>query len=537
VSDRTSVRAPTNAPVIFPGFEILGELGRGGMGVVYKARQRNLNRLVALKVILGGPLASEEDKARFRIEAEAAARLHHPNIVQVYDVGEYAGFSYMALELVEGDTLRRWQNGQLLEPKLAARLVSAVARAIQHAHEQGIVHRDIKPANILLAPVPTAHPELGSPSGALPTMVESTTSARHSGSNHAPLTVTPKITDFGLAKAMENGCDLTVTGVACGTPNYMAPEQVRGKALRPTVDVYGLGAVLYELLAGRPPFVGTDATDVMNQILKTEAAGVRKFAPHVPRDLSVIVAKCLEKNPTARYPTARDVADDLDRFLSGKPITARPIGAVERALRWAKRNPVVTAFLLLSTVGCCVTGGLAAALARSAADERQARSSAETAREEAEQARDGLRTALAATEAARQQADREKTVADIAKTAADDAREAAKQEARRANEKQKEADAARARAEDNLRVARGAIRATLSELSHHPRFEEEDFRGARVTLIEQARAFRDTVAKHAPNSPEWLDNIADVSHWLGFLEYLNNNQEGAATEYKRAAPS
>src|SRR5262245_19755114 len=272
VSDGLPVRPAVAPPVAFPGYEILDELGRGGMGVVYKARQRNLNRLVALKVILGSPLASTEDKARFRIEAEAAARLHHPNIVQVYDVGEYAGFSYMALELVEGQTVRQWQNGAPTEPKLAARLVSTIARAIHHAHEQGIIHRDLKPANILLAPVSAAQPELGTPgSEALPTVATAVVPPRLSSDSHGvQLNVTPKVTDFGLAKALEGGSDLTVTGVACGTPNYMAPEQVRGKDIGIGVDVYGLGAVLYELLAGRPPFVGTDPTDVMNRILKTE---------------------------------------------------------------------------------------------------------------------------------------------------------------------------------------------------------------------------------------------------------------------------
>jgi tetratricopeptide (TPR) repeat protein len=522
-------------PVAFPGFEILGELGRGGMGVVYKARQRNLNRLVALKVILGGPLASDEDKGRFRTEAEAAARLHHPNIVQVYDVGEHAGFSYMALELIEGQTLRQWHGGARTDPKQAAKMVGAVARAIHHAHEQGIVHRDIKPANVLLAPVSAAHPELGATSGSLPTVATSAVSRAPSSGHNVALPVTPKITDFGLAKALDGGRDLTVTGVACGTPNYMAPEQVRGQAVTPGVDVYGLGAVLFELLAGRPPFAGTDAAEVMGQILRADAPDVRKFAPAVPRDLAVVVAKCLEKSPAARYASARDAADDLDRFLSGKPIAARPVGRAERVWRWVKRNPVVTAFLLVATLGCCATGGLAVALARTARDEHQAREAAEAARADAEgqhalaerRGADVLHALFVAEEARRQ--------ADCEKAAADRARDAATQEAERAGEKEREADAARALAEDNLRVARGVIRVSLRELSRHPRFEEDDFRGARVTLIAQARSFRDAVSRHAPNAAEWLDDLADVSHWLGFLEYLNNNQTGAAAEYRRAA--
>ena len=481
------------APVEFPGFEILGELGRGGMGVVYKARQRNLNRLVALKVILGGPLASTEDKARFRIEAEAAARLHHPNIVQVYDVGECAGFSYIALELVEGDTLRKWHGGRPVEPHLAARLVAAVARGVQHAHEQGIVHRDLKPANILLAPVPAANPDSRAGSASRAGPGPSSSAARPlSGARGVVLPVAPKVTDFGLAKPLVGGMDLTVTGVGCGTPNYMAPEQVRGKASGPAVDVYGLGAVLYELLAGRPPFVGADAAEVLNLILRTDPAGVRKFVRGAPRDLEVIVAKCLDKNPARRYPTARDVADDLDRYLAGKPIAARPVGTAERAWRWTRRNPVAAGFLVASTLGCTLTGGLALALARSASDQRTARAEAEVARE------------------------------------------LAKQEADRAIAQQTEADAARARSEDHLRIAREVIRTSFGELSSHPRFEDEDFRHARQTLISQVRRFRDAVAQHTP-SAEWLDDINGVSHWLGFLEYLNGNQAGAATEYRTAA--
>lgn len=528
--DREPVQSPVSAPVVFPAYEILDELGRGGMGVVYRARQRSLNRLVALKVILGGPLASSEDKARFRIEAEAAARLHHPNIVQVYDVGEHAGFSYMALELIEGQTLRQWQNGQPLEPRLAASLVSAVARAIQHAHEQGIVHRDLKPANILLAPVPGARTDFPTAiSTSTPVPVSSGLLSRpQSGTFTSTLSVSPKVTDFGLAKPLEGGSDLTVTGVACGTPNYMAPEQVRGKALSPRVDVYGLGAVLYELLAGRPAFVGSDAAEVMNLILKTEAPPLRKFVPGVPRDLAVIVAKCLEKDPARRYSTAREMADDLDRFLTGKPIAARPVGVTERGWRWVKRNPVIATFLFISTLGCTVTGGLAVALARSAANERNERAAAESAREEAENTRDRLKIALAAAEEAR-------GLAVTERKAADAARESARQDAANAVLKKKEADVARARAEDSLRVARGVIRVSLRELSRNPRFEDEEYRDARLMLIKQVRTFRDAVTDHAPNTSEWLDDIAEVSHWLGYLEYLNNNQDAAAAEYRTAA--
>ena len=533
--ERPRPRAPLFAtPVVFPGYEILGELGRGGMGVVYKARQRNLNRLVALKVILGGPLASSEDKARFRIEAEAAARLQHPNIVQVYDVGEYAGFSFISLELIEGNTLRQWQNGLPAEAKLAAKLVSAVARAIQHAHEQGIIHRDLKPANILLAPVPAAHPEFGSTVSASLAVPLATSTRPPSGPFAAALTVSPKVTDFGLAKPVDGGNDLTCTGVACGTPNYMAPEQVRGKALGTGVDVYGLGAVLYELLAGRPPFAGSDAAEVMNLILKSEPPGVRKCAPSVPRDLAVIVAKCLEKDPARRYATARDAADDLDRFLAGKPIAARPISSAERACRWVKRNPVVAAFLCLATVGCAVTGGLAVALARSESDQRAARASASRARGRGAGAR---RPAGGADDRT------DRPGAGGARAEGHRGGEGRGRGGPRGGQTGGEAGAREAegggrhprRAEDNLRVARGVIRGSMRELSRHPGFAQEEFRAAREKLLAQVRDFRDTVAKHAPDTAEWLDDISDVSHYLGYLEFLNQNHAGAAAEYRTAA--
>ncbi len=505
---------------MFPGYEIIGEIGRGGMGVVYKARQRNLNRLVALKVILGGPLASDEDKARFRIEAEAAARLKHPNIVQVYDVGEHAGFSFMALELIEGETLRQWQAGRPTEPEHAARLVVAVARAIQHAHEHGIVHRDLKPANILLAPA--VHDDSGYPlPPSAPTVSLAAPVSRSRSGALAPLALAPKVTDFGLAKAIVGGSDLTVTGIACGTPNYMAPEQVRGKPPAPGVDVYGLGALLYELLAGRPPFVGTDAAEVMAQITKAEPPCVRKLVPGVPRDLAVIVAKCLEKDPARRYATARDAADDLDRFVAGKPITARPVGAAERAWRWVRRNPVAAGFLFVLTLGLLVTGGLAVALARSESEEHTARAGADVARAEAEQARDELRDALATAQTLRRAAESERATAKL--------------EAERAVEQRREADTARRRSEADLRVAGGVIRDSLRELARLPHFEEPEYRGARLKLLASGRNFRDAANTRAPDTEEWLDLIADVSHWLGFLEFLNDNQPGAAAEYRAAA--
>lgn len=499
----SSVTHPiTGLALAFPGYEIVEELGRGGMGVVYKARQLSVNRMVALKVILGGPLASTGDKARMHLEAEAAGRLQHPNIVQVFDVGEYLGFSFIALELIDGQNLRRWQDERPLDPLQAARIVAQVARAVQHAHDHGIVHRDLKPANILLAPAPAA--DSTRPSG----------SGSGSGRGTGALGFVPKVTDFGLAKRLEPGADLTTTGGACGTPNYMAPEQVRGGPLGSAVDVYGLGALLFELLTGRPPFVGTSATDVMNQIVGDDAPSARRLVPSVPRDLAVIAAKCLEKKPGLRYATARDLADDLDRYHAGLPITARPLGVPGRAARWMRRNPVPAAFLLLTTLGCAVTGTLAVELARAGTEERKARAEAEAATAEAT---------------------RQRLVAEAATAEAERARAAADREAATARAERRSADEARARAEGHLQRAGGVITGSIRDLSRMSGFRDDAFRDARASLITRVREYRDSIAPLAAGSPKWLEVLADVSHFVAFLEYTNQNHERAAAEYRAAA--
>jgi serine/threonine protein kinase len=296
--------AAAGCPAV-PGYEILRELGRGGMGVVYQARHQKLNRLVALKMILAGSHAGAADLARFQAEAEAIARLRHPNIVQVYEVGERDGTPFFSLEFCGGGSLERKLAGTPLPAREAATLVEALARAMQAAHEQHVIHRDLKPANVLLD---------------------------ESG--------TPKITDFGLAKKLDEAGQ-TQSGAVLGTPSYMAPEQAGGKsgAVGPVTDVYALGAVLYECLAGRPPFRAATALDTILQVVSDEAVPPSRLQPKVPRDLETICLKCLQKNPRKRYATARALADDLRRFLGGEPITARPVGRFERVLKWARRRP------------------------------------------------------------------------------------------------------------------------------------------------------------------------------------------------------
>jgi tRNA A-37 threonylcarbamoyl transferase component Bud32 len=303
------------------GYDVIKELGRGGMGVVYKARHLRLNRLVALKMILAGSHAGEQDLLRFLGEAEAAAALQHPHVVQLYDFGQHQGLPYFTLEFIPGGSLADKLRGTPLAPGEVGRLVEQLARGMAYAHAHGIVHRDLKPANVLLA-------EDG----------------------------TPKITDFGLAKRVEVGSGLTVSGAIMGTPSYMAPEQARGDAKRvgPAADIYALGAVLYECLTGRPPFRSASAMDTLLQVLREEPVPVRQLQPGVPRDLGTICHKCLQKEPAKRYAGALDLAEDLRRFQHGEPIAARPVGRLERGWRWCRRHPAVAglsaALLLLLTV-------------------------------------------------------------------------------------------------------------------------------------------------------------------------------------------
>jgi serine/threonine protein kinase len=289
-----------------PGYEVLGVLGRGGMGVVYRARQVRLGRVVALKMIRDGGLAGPEQIRRFRAEAEAVARLQHPHVVQVYEVGDCAGRPYFSLEYVDGGTLAERLRGLPQPPRAAAQTVATLARAVQAAHERGVVHRDLKPGNILL----TADG-------------------------------TPKVSDFGLAKRLEGASAHTQTGAVLGTPSYMAPEQAGGRSrvIGPPADIYALGAILYGMLTGRPPFLGTTPLDTLHQVAADEAVRPSRLQPKVPRDLDTICLKCLEKDPGRRYGSARELAEDLDRFLAGEPVRARPAGRWERLGKWARRWP------------------------------------------------------------------------------------------------------------------------------------------------------------------------------------------------------
>jgi WD40 repeat protein/tRNA A-37 threonylcarbamoyl transferase component Bud32 len=311
------------------GYEVLCELGRGAKGVVYKARHFKLNRMVALKMVLAGEHAASVDLVRFLAEAEAAAQLQHPHIVQVHEIGKHARLPFLSLEYVDGGTLAQKLKGTPLQPRQAAAWTQILARAVQFAHQHGIVHRDLKPGNILLT---------------------------SDGS--------PKITDFGLAKRIEMGAGMTQTGIILGTPSYMAPEQAEGKKdVGPAADTYALGAILYEMLTGRPPFQAPTPLDTVLQVIGEEPVPPRRLQSTVPRDLETVCLKCLQKDPRKRYPGAEALADDLARFLDGRPIQARPVGRPERAWRWCRRNPWVagmTAAVMLLLVVLAVGASVAA---------------------------------------------------------------------------------------------------------------------------------------------------------------------------------
>jgi eukaryotic-like serine/threonine-protein kinase len=322
-------------------YDVLAEVGRGGMGVVYRARDRRLNRQVALKVMLAGQFASPTDRLRFRLEAELAARVQHPNIVQVYEVGLHESPPFLAMEWVEGCRLADRLDGRPWPVAEAARLVETLARAIHAVHLQGVIHRDLKPANILLQKDEVGRtknePKPAPPSSFIP----------------HPSSFVPKIADFGLARVVQGDGGLTRTGFVAGTPEYMAPEQARGEVVGPAVDVYALGAILYELLSGRAPFVGDTPMAVVMQASYKTPARLSQLRPGIPRDLEVICLKCLEKEPHQRYLSAADLAGDLECLLGNRPIRARPAGIPERAAKWVRRHPLPAAllfFLALSLV-------------------------------------------------------------------------------------------------------------------------------------------------------------------------------------------
>jgi hypothetical protein len=323
---------PQGLPVI-DGYEVLDVLGRGGMGVVYRARDDRLKRLVALKMILLGDFASEQHRARFMVEAETLGRLRHPDIVQVFEAGEQAGRPFLAMEFIEGGTLtQHLAVGGALPQREAAALVAKLTRAVHHAHLQGVIHRDLKPGNVMLSP-----------------------------STSGPV---PKITDFGLA-CRPGGGDVSLSGQVLGTPSYMSPEQTRGERqlIGPPTDIYSLGAVLYEVLTGRPPFQAATPLETVRCVLNDDPPPPSRLCPGLDADLSTICLKCLNKEPEGRYVSAAALADDLERWLAGEPISARPAGMAERAWKWARRRPAQAGLLVVSLLLVAAVIGIPTAAA------------------------------------------------------------------------------------------------------------------------------------------------------------------------------
>jgi tetratricopeptide (TPR) repeat protein len=329
------------SPKRLGGYELLHLLGRGGMGVVYLARQARPNRLVALKMVSAAPWDGQEQMARFRAETEVIARLQHPHIVPIYEVGDYRGRPYFTMEYIEGGSLAQQLATAPLPPRPAADLVESLARAMQFAHHHGVIHRDLKPANVLLSfsREPPASAEAALAGG----------SRLHDSM--------PKITDFGLAKQFVDNGDSpqpeyrTETGAILGTPAYMAPEQAGGRAgIGPAVDIYALGAILYECLTGRPPFKAAMLLVTLEQVRTAEPVPPGRLQPGLPRDLETICLKCLQKDPARRYPTAEALADDLARWRAGEPIRARPVSRRERFVKWVLRQPALAALLAVSVM-------------------------------------------------------------------------------------------------------------------------------------------------------------------------------------------
>jgi serine/threonine-protein kinase len=438
----------THSLPVIPGYDVVEVLGRGGMGVVYRAKHKKLNRVVAIKMLLGGTHAAGEDLARFRTEAEAAARLQHPGIVQIYEIGDHDGLPYLALEYCAGGSLERRLNATPIPPRVAAELIEQLARAIHAAHQQGVVHRDLKPANILLSPITTKESRGEGTRPSDEKSDEALNSVRSLG--------LPKIADFGLAK-LTGEAGQTRTGAVMGTPSYMAPEQAGGPGgnIGPASDTYALGAILYELLTGRPPFKAATPLDTIVQLISEDPVPPSRLQSRTPHDLEVICLHCLRKDPGQRYASAVELAQDLRRFLENQPVKARPASLVEKAAKWTRRRPAAAALLFVSALALTV---LAAGW-------------------------------LEFT----WRLGRERDLADAERREADNQRQLALS-------RQREAEDARQEAVENFALAREAVEKYSTQVTDDLQLRQEDLRPLRQQLLETALPFFEKLAeRHAAN--------------------------------------
>ncbi|HEY2787568.1 MAG TPA: serine/threonine-protein kinase [Fimbriiglobus sp.] len=340
-----SVEKSAGIPEHIGKYELRELIGAGGAGVVYRGWDPTLRRDVAVKVLKSGESSSESERERFRREAEAVARLNHRNVVHLYEVGDHDGRPFLVMEYLPGGTLRTRFGGQSVSPFEAAAMVKTLARAAHHAHAKGIIHRDLKPANVLLEE----------------TRLDDRTSIMNRETvesilDNRSVVLTPKITDFGLAALLGPDDVPSAIGNLMGTASYMAPEQAEGRPgwVSPAVDVYALGAILYELLVGRPPFLGESPIDTLRSVVTEDPVPPRKLQPKLPRNLETICLRCLRKDPAKRYPSAAALADDLHQYLDGRPIEARPVGLIERTTKWVKKNPLVATAVCFGAA--CVLG-------------------------------------------------------------------------------------------------------------------------------------------------------------------------------------
>jgi serine/threonine-protein kinase len=491
----------TAVPTAIGEYDIVREIARGGMGVVYQARQRNLNRPVALKMILAGQLASAADVQRFRGEAEAAASLEHPHIVPIYDVGEYQGYPYFTMKLIEGGSLADyaqwtavWTHAE--RQRWIAQLLSQVARAVHFAHQRGILHRDLKPSNVLLE----------WPEGAQ---------------------AIPYVTDFGLARRLHESQHLTRTGTTVGTPSYMAPEQVLGaRSITTAADVYSLGAILYELLCGQPPFRAAHALETLRQVLDRDPVRPRMLAPQIDRDLETVCLKCLDKDPARRYASAAELADDLERFLRGEPVRARRVGVLQRAGRWCRRHPV-TAGLSAALIASLVVGASLLTWQWQEAEAGWQWAQEQWHRAEGEKTR---------AEQEKRQAEKDRAFAKAQWDRAETEKSRAELEATRAQNASAAAQAASVQADEGFKQAHKAVNDLFKVSEGRMRFIA-GMQGVRKDLLESARTYYEKFVQDRGDDPGLRSELANTQFRIATIIGMLGTKAEALGAYQKAQRS